>query len=319
MNLKKRVDSFNSLTQEILNQEKIISSIAKEMVKRSDNLIVCTGVGKSFIMAERLAASLRSIGMRAFHIDGNHFSHGDFGVLVKGTYQLVAISNSGETKEILDLLHNCDRDNGLIVSITGNKNSTLAELSNFSISNHVGRSLDYLGFLPTYSLTEVSMIIDLLVMQICDELELTANQFLVNHYSGHLGSLLSSKIDNLIIPYSECAIVDAETELLTVVDMMNKKGNGLAVVLSESLSLIGVISDGDVRRAFANTSLKSTGRAQDLLSFSPVTIEAGSTIALALNLMNRNTKKKISVLPVITEDRFVGLLTLKKLTEKLVS
>jgi arabinose-5-phosphate isomerase len=319
MNLRKRVDSYEDLKLEILEQEEKIQLIAEEMVKRRNDLIVCTGVGKSFIMAERLAASLRSIGMRAFHIDGNQFAHGDFGIFTNGTFQIIAISNSGETKEILDLLHNCDMDNSLVISITGNKNSTLAQLSNFSIFNHVGRALDHLGFLPTYSLTEVSMIIDILVMQICDAQELTADQFLVNHYSGHLGALLSGTIDDLIVPLSQCSIVDADTELTRVAEMMSRYGNGLAVVLSDSSSLIGVISDGDIRRAFTDSNLKSIGKAQELLSSSPVTIEAGSTIAFALKLMNKNEKHRISVLPVISQNRFVGLLTLKDLSEKLIS
>lgn len=319
MNVRKRADSYEDLRLEIIAQEEKIQLIAEEIVKRRNDLIVCTGVGKSFIMAERLAASLRSIGMRALHIDGNQFAHGDFGIFTNGTFQIIAISNSGETKEILDLLHNCDRDKSLVISITGNKKSTLTQLSNFTIFNQAGRALDHLGFLPTYSLTEVSMIIDILVMQICDAQELTADQFLINHYSGHLGALLSSTIDDLIVPLSQCSIVDVDTELIRVAEMMNLNGNGLAVVLSNSSSLIGVISDGDIRRAFTDASLKSLGKAQDLLSSSPVTIEAGSTIASALKLMNRNEKHRISVLPVISQNSFVGLLTLKDLSEKLIS
>lgn len=312
------LSEFPAILSEVESQKSCISEVASFICSDRERIIVCTGIGKSLIMAERLAASLRSIGFRAFSLNGAEIAHGDLGAIREFETFLIIFSNSGETAEMLELLQRVDAVQNRVLTITGKINSTLASSGTWRFIANRGYLRDYGNFLPTLSLTEASIFCDLLIIELCNILPISPRDFLKNHYSGNLGLNLGKTILDVMISRERCALVESDERLERVAEILTQNGSGLAIVekFEEGVGkLVGVISDGDIRRFIVTGEISKHKRAGEVCIQDPLTISAKATIAEALTMMTANKKKVISAIPVVDSGAVIGLITMKDIVK----
>lgn len=318
LSLEDYLGKFNAILAEVRDQKTLIKEVVRSICSDRDRVIVCTGLGKSLIMADRFAASLRSVGFRAFSLSGAEMAHGDMGALRGFESFIVLFSNSGETIEMIELLSRLDLERNLLLSITGKVDSTLAKRSNWVITARQGYSGDFGNFLPTLSLTQASMYCDIILMEICDLLSISPQDFLNNHYSGNLGMSLSKSVLNVMISRDKCALVASDERIERVAERLTLNGSGLAIVESfedNSVTFVGVISDGDIRKFLSTGEITKFNTAEEACTRDPLTISKDGTIAEALTLMTSNKKKAVSAIPVIDDSTVVGVVTMKDIVK----
>jgi arabinose-5-phosphate isomerase len=273
---------------------------AVECLHSCGGRVVVTGMGKSGIIARKIAATLNSTGTPALYLHPAEAVHGDLGMLVRGDVVL-ALSSSGETEEILQLLATIRRIGSKLVTITGDriysgngKRSTLAAAADVALDCSIAQEACSLGLAPTASTTAMLALGDALALSLAEKRGFKEEDFANLHPGGKLGKKLA-RVFQLMHHGDAVPRVARDTRMPDVIYEMSRKGLGITTVV-ENNKLLGVISDGDLRRLLE--------RRQDILSLSagecmtanPKTIAAGEFAATALNIME---EKKITSLVVI--------------------
>ena len=280
------------------------------------NKIVITGVGKSGIVARKIAATFSSIGLMAIYLNPLDALHGDIGVIAdKDT--CIFISNSGETNELLEIIPYLKKKCSNTISIVGKLNSTLAKKTDVFLNATVDREACPLNLAPTAS-TSVAMAIGDSLAAVCMEREkISLNDFALNHPSGSLGKRLILTVDDVMISASNLISISPKKKLPELIISINKNGIGCCGVESEE-KFIGLITDGDLRRALINKpeSEWSNIKAQDIMSKDPITINSGELAISAIKKMKNNFKNKsVSQLPVMSNQgsNMIGIVKLQDL------
>ena len=281
---------------------------------KSYRKIIITGVGKSGIVARKIAATFSSVGLMAVYLNPLDALHGDLGIISKNDLSLL-LSNSGETKEILEIIpHLIKRDIG-IISIIGKKESSIGKLSDVILESSVDKEICPLNLAPTAS-TAVSMAIgDALAVAWMQMNGISEKDFAFNHPSGQLGKRLTLTVEDLMRPIKDFKGISEDTNLNKIISEITKGGAGFTWIKDKENkeNLIGLITDGDLRRALQKSSFRTWDclTAEDLMTRDPITISHKEMVTKALKLMKRNRKKPISLLPVISEERkIIGILKL---------
>jgi arabinose-5-phosphate isomerase len=270
------------------------------------------GSGKSGIIGRKLAATLTSTGTPADFLHPADALHGDIGAVSPGD-AVVALSNSGETEEVLALLPYLAARGVPVVAVVGNGSSTLARRGAAVLDARADVECCPLQLAPTTSTTVALAVCDALAIQVMQAKGITAEAFASNHPSGRLGRRLTLTVSDLML---EAPVVPVEPDdgLFDVVAAIGKGGAGAAPVVEDRV-LVGIITDGDVRRALNRSDVDSLPalRARDLMTSSPVTT-TGETLAYdALRLME-DRPSQIGVLPVVSSNGTpTGLLRLHDL------
>lgn len=281
---------------------------AIEILSCCDSKVIVTGVGKSGVIAQKIAQTLVSTGTVAVFVHPSDALHGSLGMVTSGDV-VIALSNSGETEEILLLLPTLKNRGVRIISIIGNMNSTLARQSNIALDASVDKEACPLNLAPTTSTTVALAIGDALAMTLMESKNLTAEDFAANHPAGRLGKRLTLKVKNLM---HESPTISPQSNWLEVVKTISKYALGAVNVVDENQKLIGIITDGDLRRTIEKTSPEnfSSLKAEQMMTADP-TVSAPEMLAYdALRLME-NRPHQISVLPVTNEQGIcLGLLRL---------
>lgn len=313
------IHSFEKVVELLRLESKAIESAAarleKSVVRKTIEIlenctgkIIVTGVGKSGIIAQKIAQTLTSTGTVAVFVHPSDAMHGSLGVVSRGDV-LIALSNSGETDEILLLLPALQKRKTCIVSIVGNVDSTLARQSDVVLDASVDQEACPLNLAPTTSTTVALAIGDALAMTLMQAKGLTAEDFAANHPGGRLGKRLTLKVKNLM---RESPNVAPNANWLEVVKAISKFSLGAVNVVDEKNNLIGIVTDGDLRRTIEKTEAKNLENlsAAEMMTKNP-TVAAPEMLAFdALQLME-NRPAQISVLPVVDENKScVGLLRL---------
>ncbi|MGI8786536.1 MAG: KpsF/GutQ family sugar-phosphate isomerase [Pyrinomonadaceae bacterium] len=288
--------------------EKSVVEKAIEILERCDGKIIVVGVGKSGVIAQKIAQTLTSMGTIAVFVHPSDALHGSLGIITKGDV-VIALSNSGETDEILLLLPTLKTRNICIISIVGNINSTLARKSDVVLDSSVDQEACPLNLAPTCSTTVALAIGDALAMTLLEAKNLTAEDFAANHPAGRLGKRLTLTVDNLM---NESPNVSINASWLEVVKAISRHALGAVNVVDKRGKLIGIITDGDLRRTIEKTAPEdfSNLNAETMMTKNP-TVAAPEMLAFdALKLME-NRPMQISVLPVVNKRKIcVGLLRL---------
>lgn len=281
---------------------------AIEILSCCDSKVVVTGVGKSGVIAQKIAQTLVSTGTVAVFVHPSDALHGSLGVVTKGDV-VIALSNSGETEEILLLLPTLKNRGVRIISIVGNMNSTLARESEIALDASVDKEACPLNLAPTTSTTVALAIGDAVAMTLMESKNLTKEDFAANHPAGRLGKRLTLKVKNLM---HESPNVSPEANWLDVVKTISKYSLGAVNVVDENQKLIGIVTDGDLRRTIEKTAPENFSqlKAEQMMTADP-TVSAPEMLAYdALQLME-NRPQQISVLPVTNENGIcLGLLRL---------
>ena len=260
--------------------------------------IIVTGIGKSGIIARKIAATLRSTGTPAHFLHAAEAIHGDLGMLATGDIVL-ALSYSGETEELLRLLPTLKRLDATLIAISGCSTSTLAQSSNIFLDASVSTEACTLNLAPTASTTVMLALGDALALEVSRRRGWKAEDFADLHPGGRIGKRLA-RVRELMHTAEAIPQVASSTPMPQVIYEMSRKKLGMTTVATEN-HLIGMISDGDLRRLLerdGSHALEHT--AGDIMNPHPLTIEGSAFASSALALME---EKKITSLIVIAADR----------------
>jgi arabinose-5-phosphate isomerase len=278
-----------------------------ELLRDCRGRVIVTGMGKSGIIARKIAATLASTGTPAFFLHPAEAIHGDLGVIQRGDI-VVALSHSGETAEILRLLETIRRAGATIVAMTGHPGSTLGQFADITLDCHVAEEACPLNLVPTASTTAALALGDALAMTLLVEKGFREEDFANLHPGGKLGKRLM-RVEQLMHAGDDVPTVDEATPMRDVIYEMSRKGLGMTCVTSNG-RLTGIITDGDLRRRMTTTPNVLDLKASDVMTSRPVTIPRHLLAVEALNLMEQ---RKITSVIVSTESEIHGVVHLHDL------
>ena len=272
--------------------------------------VICLGMGKSGHIAGKIAATLASTGTPAFFVHPGEASHGDLGMITKND-TVIALSNSGETDELVLLLPLLKRLSVPLISITGNDQSSLAEASDVTLTTPIEKEACPLGLAPTSSTIAALAMGDALAISLLTAKGFDQNDFALSHPGGSLGRKLLIHVADLMNTGKTIPVIKSNTNLKELLLIMTAKGLGMVVISDDNQTILGVFTDGDLRRLFdLDTDLKNT-IAKDIMIKDCKTISSDELAVEALNIMEQN---KITALPVTDSDNHLaGILTMHDL------
>ncbi len=282
-------------TKENLDSTQLNNAI--DTIYNSKGRVIVTGMGKSGQIGKKIAATLSSTGTPAYYLHPAESTHGDSGLITRDDV-VIAISNSGETQELLNLLPLLKRFGLPIIGFTGNPESTLGKASDVILDISVEREACPLGKAPTASTTVTLAVGDALAMCLLEKRGFTEEDFLIFHPSGTLGKGFTRKVRDLMI--SENLPIANENDLFTeVIQIISDHKLGIAIITDQNKVLTGVLTDGDIRRNLIKYKDVQNLRVIDTMTKSPKTVKADSYAASALHLME---KYSITALPITDEN-----------------
>ncbi len=276
-----------------------------------DGRIVVTGMGKSGHIGSKIAATLASTGSPAFFVHPGEASHGDLGMITAKDVVL-AISNSGETDEILTIVPLIKRLNVPLITMTGNPNSTLGKDATVHLDISVEKEACPLGLAPTSSTTATLVMGDALAVALLETRGFTADDFALSHPGGRLGKRLLLHVKDIMHGGDECPKVPESASLSeALVEMTNKK-LGMTSVVDKSGKILGVFTDGDLRRVLDHGEINiKTLRISECMTANCKTITADKLAAEALHMMD---SMSINGLPVVDQNnQLIGALNMHDL------
>jgi len=266
------------------------------LMRECSGHVVLTGMGKSGIICRKIAATLTSTGTPAIFLHPAEAIHGDLGVIQRDDV-VIALSYSGETDEILRLLEAIRRLGARLIAITGSPQSTLAQAADVTLDCSVTQEACPLNLVPTASTTAALAIGDALAMTLLVEKGFQQDDFANLHPGGKLGKRLM-RVEALMHGGTQCPIVTATTEMRDVIYEMSRKQLGMTCVVDDGNRLLGIITDGDLRRQMERTADVLTLAAGDVMTRVPVTVSRATLAVEALNIMEQ---RRITSL-VVVED-----------------
>lgn len=281
---------------------------ALSLISNCEGKVIITGVGKSGVIAQKIAQTLTSTGTVGIFVHPSDALHGSLGVVKDGDV-VIALSNSGETEEILAIMPTLKQRQVSVIGIVGNLDSSLARQSDVVLDASVDKEACPLNLAPTASTTVALAIGDALAMTVMESRGLTAEDFAANHPAGRLGKRLTLTVESLM---HDSPNVTEDAGWLEVVKAISKHSLGAVNVVDNAGLLVGIVTDGDLRRTIEKTDPAEFGtlNASAMMTRSPITATPSMLAYDALQLME-NRPSQISVLPVVDEvGGCVGLLRL---------
>ena len=262
--------------------------------------VIVTGMGKSGIISRKVAATLSSTGTPAYFLHPAEATHGDLGV-IQGDDVVIALSNTGETHEILRLLETIKRLGAKLIAITGNCTSTLGQAADVALDCHVSEEACPLNLVPTASTTAALAMGDALAMTLLVAKGFREEDFVNLHPGGTLGKRLM-RADQLMNAGDRVPVVNVSTRMPDVVREISSKKLGMTCVVDDTGGLAGIITDGDLRRHMTGPFDLRERTAGDVMTRNPVTIGRATLAAEALHILEQ---RKITSIVVVDEGRKV--------------
>jgi len=283
------------------------------MIMACPSRVIITGIGKSGIIGQKIAATLNSTGTSAFFLHPVEAMHGDLG-LVAADDVILAISNSGETPELTMLLPAFKRRGNQLIAMTGNTASTLARTADAVLDVGVEREACPLGLAPTASTTATLAMGDALAVVLLNRKQFNESDFLRNHPGGTLGDRLKVKVAEVMLTGDRIPTVSPDTPFSEALAELNKKNIGAVLIVSQEKSILGILTDGDIRRLVVNSCAIFARQTGEVMTPNPKTIQADLLAADALSIMQRH---EVTVLPVVDREQgLIGILHLHDLLGK---
>lgn len=300
--LQTEADALEILKNALPND---FSDLVKLILSLNGRVIV-SGVGKSGHIGNKIAATLASTGTPAFFIHATEASHGDLGMITENDLCLL-ISNSGETSEIFDILTHARRFNIPVATISSNSESTLVKSADFKLCLPVVDEACPIGMAPTTSTTMMLALGDALAVALMEAKKFNTENFKVFHPGGKLGAKMMT-VSQVMHKSDTLPLVKTETSMKETLLTMSSKGFGIAAVVNEVGFLVGVITDGDLRRNINDLMSKNAG---NIASLSPITLLGETFVVDALNLMQ--DRKITAVIITSAENKPIGILHIQDL------
>jgi len=286
---------------------------AIELILSLKGRVVVTGVGKSGIIGRKISATLSSLGTPSFFLHPVEALHGDLGTLTKDDL-LIAISYSGNTVEVCELVEIVKRRGIKILAMTGNPESRLAKLANLALNTKVSREACPFNLAPTTSTTATLALGDALAVCLFELRGLSSEDFRRNHPGGALGERLKVKVKEIMLTGDAIPKVLTGTFLNEAVHILDTKRLGGVIVVDKGDHVAGILTDGDLRRLIVKTKHLPNVPIDEVMTKKPKVIEQNRLASEALDLMEKHL---ITLLPVINEDeKLVGVLHLHDILGK---
>lgn len=285
---------------------------AVELLHACQGRIVVTGMGKAGIIGRKMAATFSSTGCPALFLHPGEALHGDLGIVGKSDV-VIAISNSGETEEIIGVLPHLRGLDAKVIAMTGHVGSTLAKLSDVVLDIGVDREADPLGMVPTASTTAALALGDALASALMVRNGFDRERYAVYHPGGSIGRTLLSRVCDLMHGGDAAPLVCASDTLRHVICVMSSKRLGAAFIVDEKGVLEGILTDGDLRRTFEKDANPLEHPIAEYMTHNPRRVGPDDLAVDALRLME---KRKTTILPVVDdENRPIGALHLHDLVQ----
>ena len=275
---------------------------ACDMLLDCEGRIVVTGMGKSGHIGNKIAATLASTGSPAFFMHPGEASHGDLGMITSDDL-LIALSNSGETSEITLLLPLLKRLGIPLIALTGKPGSTLARAADINLDVSIDKEACPMGLAPTSSTTASLAMGDALAIAVLQARGFTEEDFALSHPGGNLGRRLLLRVSDIMHSGDAIPLVPVSSSLSDTLLEMTKKGLGMTGVIDpENKQLLGIYTDGDLRRTFEKMPDIKTAQVRDFMTPDCVTIDANRIAGEALKIMH---DRKINALMVVDKNNLV--------------
>ncbi len=296
------LDYFWSLL-DLERAEEVIQTCAK-----CQGLIVITGVGKSGIIAEKIAATLISTGTKALFLPPTNFLHGDLGIL-GGEDLLIMLSKSGESEELLDLVPFVRRRQVKILSWISKKGSRLESLSDISLFLPLDRELCPFDLAPTTSTVLQLLFGELLAVALMEKKNFSLDRYALNHPIGAIGKRMTLRVSDLMLQGEQVPLCSKEERLGDVLVRLTEKKCGCLLVTEGDSCLAGIFTDGDLRRALQVKGAEVLeNRIEALMTRSCLHAAKDELIIEALQKMQKDPKRWVMMLPVLDKERVVGII-----------
>ncbi len=315
--------SNKQLAKEILNREiaalrrttKLLDNKferACDAIISNKGKVITLGIGKSSFIAMKMAATLSSTGTAALFLHPVDAIHGDVGVIKKNDVVII-YSNSGETQEVVKLLPLLKLLKCYIISITGNLSSSLAQYSNISLDASVTREACPHNLAPTSSIICALALSDALALAISLQNNFSIKDFAKTHPGGAIGKRLMVSVSDIMIKRN-IPLVNGNSKFSQLLDKTTKSNLGIAIILDDNKKLVGVISDGDIKRIMKENKNAESIQIKKVMTKKPVIVGPNILAAEALSVLE---EKNINALPVIDKDKVVGIVTIKDIIKSI--
>lgn len=283
---------------------------AVDYILHSKGRVVITGIGKSAIIANKIVATMNSTGTPAIFMHAADAIHGDLGIIQQEDV-VICISKSGNTPEIKVLVPLLKRGDNKLIAITSNKGSVLAQQADWVLYAHVEKEACPNNLAPTTSTTAQLVLGDALAVCLLEMKHFGSSDFAKYHPGGALGKRLYLKVSDIVV-HNQKPEVSPDTDIKKVIVEISAKMLGVAAVIDQG-NIVGVVTDGDIRRMLSKTDTIKGLTAKDIMSVRPKTIDFDSLAIDALNLMEKN---KITQLLVTQDGKYAGIIHLHNLIQE---
>ena len=301
--IEKEIEALNMMKSEL--DESLIKAL--DMMQNTKGRVIVTGMGKSGHIGRKIAATLASTGTPAFFVHPAEASHGDLGMLTTDD-TVLAISNGGESRELSDILLYCKRYGISLIAITKNPESTLGKAGDILLRLPDDGEACPLGLAPTSSTTATLVLGDVLAIALLERKGFSANDYKQRHPGGKLGAILQ-KVSDLMHTGDEIPLAGEDATMRQVIMTMSSKMLGCVGIIDKDGNLVGMITDGDLRRAMVKSADDELfkKKASEIMTKNPKVTSSEILVAEVVNLMN---SKSITQLFVVENKKPVGVIHL---------
>ena len=308
---------ISSAKETISNEAKAIANLenyideefikAVEVIYRSEGRVVVTGIGKSAIIANKIVATLNSTGTPSIFMHAADAIHGDLGI-VQDNDVVICISKSGDSPEIKVIVPLIKNFHNVLIGLTGNKDSFLGKQADYVLNSYVEMEACPNNLAPTTSTTAQMVIGDAIAVSLLNLKGFSSRDFAKYHPGGSLGKKLYLRVSD-IVSQNMVPMVSAETDVANVIIEISEKMLGVTAVL-ENDRIIGIITDGDIRRMLKDHGEIKGLKARDIMSADPKTIEQDTLAVVAMEILEKN---QISQLLAVENGKYTGVVHLHNL------
>ena len=289
------------------------------LILSCEGMLIFTGVGKSGIIAEKLAMTMISTGTKALYITPTNALHGDIGIMTDKDI-LICISKSGESNELLGMIPFAQKKGAKTMAWVSNSNSKLIEKCDEGISLPLNKELCPFDLAPTTS-TAIQLIFgDVLSVALMKSKDFGLDQYALNHPAGQIGKKITLTVDDLMLQGDKLPICTPEDRLKDALVILTHKQCGCVLIMECENRVQGIFTDGDLRRAFQKdpaTMLEK--RMKDLMTRAFLRIEKGVLAFEALRMMQKDPKRRVMMMPVLDENNLIGLIRMHDIVQAGIS
>ena len=312
---KKVIDlEINALKKLKKNLNTSFNEAVKQIAKCQSKVILC-GVGKSGLIASKIASTLSSVGTPSFYLSASDSSHGDLGSISKKDI-LILISNSGETSELKNIIKYANRNRILLIGIVSKKNSALYNAADIKLL--IPKVIESGEIVPTSSTTSQIALGDALAISAMKEKKFKKSDFKKIHPSGSLGSQLTT-VEDIMLAGDKIPFVNENLDMKKALRILSKKKLGVLIVTNLKKKTVGIITDGQIRRINQKKNNLHFLKVKEIMTKNPISIEKSSLAAKALAIMNMNKITSLCVFEKKSKNKTIGIVHIHNLLQNNIS